>query len=152
MPAVVIIATVDAPMAIFRMAAMMKGMSTPMPVLVRLPTESAMGRHFRIAPKEPPAQVMARMPAESVTPWVTHFRVFSFSDSGIRLMDRNTPSSNATSGLPMKAMNLKKTPVPKGLPGKEATEARAMRMMGRMMGAKLCTAPGSLPYLLCSSS
>ena len=34
MPAVVIIATVDAPMAIFRMAAMMKGMSTPMPVLV----------------------------------------------------------------------------------------------------------------------
>lgn len=67
-PAVVIIATVEAPMASFRMEAMMKGIRMPMPVLTRPPTESAMGRSFRMAPKEPPAPVMARMAALSVTP------------------------------------------------------------------------------------
>ena len=44
------------------------GIRMPMPVLTRPPTESAMGRSFRMAPKEPPAPVMARMAALSVTP------------------------------------------------------------------------------------
>ena len=152
MLAVVIMATVDAPMASFRIMAMMKGMSTPRPEETRPPTESAIGRSLRMAPKEPPAPVMARMAAESVTPWVTHLRVFFFSCWGISVMARNTPSSKATTGLPMKLMRVAKKPSPKGLVGKDATEDRAISTMGSRMGEKLWNEPGSLPYFSLSSS
>ena len=152
MPAVVIMATVEAPIASFRIMAMINGIRIPIPVFTSPPTESAIGSSFKMAPKEPPAPVIARIAAESVTPWVTHFSVFSFSLDGIRLVARNTPKIRATSGLPIKVIRVKKKPVPKGLPGKLATEARAMRIIGSKIGEKLWSAPGSLPYLACSSS
>ena len=105
-----------------------------------------------MAPKEPPAPVIARIPAELVTPSVIHFREFCFSSCGIRVMARNTPRIRAITGLPMKEKNIFTAPSPKGALGKSLTDFNAIRMIGSRIGEKLCNAPGSLPYFSTSSS
>ena len=59
---VVIIATVEAPMAVFSSAAIINGRNTPTPRPKReVLSASAIGSFCRIAPKEPPAPVIARI-------------------------------------------------------------------------------------------
>ena len=99
-----------------------------------------------MAPNAPPAPVMARMPAELVTPSVIQDKVFFFSAAGTRVMARNTPKIRAITGLPIKENNIFTTPSPKGALGKSPTDLSAISTMGSRMGEKLWSAPGSLPY------
>ena len=95
---------------------------------------------------------MARIPAELVTPSVIHFSAFSFSLFGISVMERNTPMISAITGLPMKEKKDFTAPEPNGALGKSLTDFSAIRMIGRRIGEKLCSAPGSWPYFSISSS
>ena len=148
----VIMATVEAPIASFIIIAMRNGTMTPRPEASRPVVASAIGSRLSIAPKEPPAPVMAIIAAESLTPCVTHLSVFSFSLFGMSVIARNTPSMSATTGFPMKLRNLKAKPSPSGRLGNETTEAIPMRIIGRNIGEKLWSTPGSFPYFSTSSS
>ena len=90
-----------------------------------------------MAPNAPPAPVMARMPAELVTPSVIQDKVFFFSAAGTRVMARNTPKIRAITGLPMKEKNIFTTPSPKGALGKSPTDLSAISTMGSRIGEKL---------------
>ncbi len=150
---VTIIATVDAPMAVFKRAEMMKGRNTPIDRESSVEERaSASGRLLRIAPKEPPAPVMTRIEAEFKTPSHIQAKEFSFSETGMRVMATKIPIISAVTGSPIKDIKERKAPAPKGWDGKSATDFRAMRMIGRTIGAKLWTTPGSLPYFSISSS
>ena len=96
-----------------------------------------MGSFWIIAPKEPPAPVIARIPAELVTPSVIHLSVFLDSDLGISVMAMKTPRIRATTGLPMKEKKFLTAPDPKGALGKSLIDFKAMRTIGRRIGAKL---------------
>ena len=143
MDAVVIIATVLAPILSLKIHAMMNGTKIPKPVVERPWIEAWIGRALRICPKAPPAPVMARIAALSVIPADTQERVFFFSCFGIIPIARNTPIRRATTGLPRNVKIFATAPV---APRIETTEAIPMRMIGRRIGAKLWRVPGSLPY------
>ena len=78
MDAVVIIATVLAPILSLKIHAMMNGTKIPKPVVERPWIEAWIGRALRICPKAPPAPVMARIAALSVIPADTQERILLF--------------------------------------------------------------------------
>ena len=93
--------------------------------------------------------MIARIAALSVIPEETHERVLAFSCFGIMPIARNTPIRRATTGFPRKVKMFATTPV---APRMETTEAIPIRMIGRRIGAKLWSVPGSFPYFFCSYS
>lgn len=96
---VTIIATVDAPMAVFKRAEMMKGRNTPMDRESSVEERaSARGRLFKIEPKEPPAPVMTRIEAEFKTPSHIQAKEFSFSETGMSVMATKMPIRSADTG------------------------------------------------------
>ena len=102
MAEVTIIATVEAPMAVFKSAEMIKGKNTPMERESSVEeSASANGRLFKIAPKAPPAPVMTRMEAEFNTPWVIHSNLLSPSEAGMSVIAKKIPMRSAMTGSPM---------------------------------------------------
>ena len=77
MEAVVIIATVLAPMLSLKIQAMMNGTKIPRPVDERPWIDAWIGRALRIWPKAPPAPVMARIAALSVIDKRSHHNSFT---------------------------------------------------------------------------
>jgi hypothetical protein len=81
----------------------MKGIRRPM---FRLSSEafriSAIGRDFRISPKEPPAPVMTRMEADWRIPSDIQLKELPFSFLGMRKSAKPMPRIRAVTGFPTK--------------------------------------------------
>ena len=152
MPAVVVMATVEEPCAVLRMAASRNGKK--MPSASRVTACSLMKFTISVEamtlPRTPPAAVMKRIgPTVLSVSWTRSWNLSRLAVTASWMTPKTTPIARAIMGVPKKVHRSAPKPLHLAI---EEMEPRAMSTMGTTMGASVMKPPGSWPYWALISS